>query len=155
MVLSLAHQRKEVQDAPLPNGILKGCQSGGIVLQLPVLHTESVNAGITVSLTLKSCHPNNDFLGDCPMKNKTMNPVTRTTTSSVSIFLISCLLSVSCVPSLLGQQVKIYVTSKAGDRLTLKPSLKFEKEHPYVERVFRINKQVEFQTVIGWRVLKR
>jgi glucosylceramidase len=49
-----------------------------------------------------------------------------------------------------GQEVKIFVTSKAGDRLNPKPAMKFQKDHPYVEWVFRINDGVEFQKMAGF-----
>jgi hypothetical protein len=50
----------------------------------------------------------------------------------------------------LGQEVKVYVSSKAGDRITPKPSLHFEARRGGGEPAFRINDGITYQTIAGF-----
>ena len=50
-----------------------------------------------------------------------------------------------------GQQVKVVVSSQAGDRLSAKPSLRFEEKQPSKSAaVFQINDAVTFQKIDGF-----
>jgi glucosylceramidase len=50
----------------------------------------------------------------------------------------------------IGQEVKLVISSKAGDRLTAKPPLKFEQAKPTDEAGFRIDPAATDQTIAGF-----
>ncbi len=49
-----------------------------------------------------------------------------------------------------GQEVKVYVSSKAGDRITPKASLHFEPRRGGEEPAFRIDDGITYQTIAGF-----
>ncbi len=68
--------------------------------------------------------------------------------SNVSL-LVALLIMIGRVPAS-GQQVRVYVSSKAGDRLTAKSPLRFEPRGDAQGPVFRINDAVTDQTITGF-----
>ncbi len=63
--------------------------------------------------------------------------------------LVRTILLAACALALQAQQVSVYVTSKAGDRLTAKPTLKFS-EGGVQGAAFRINPDVRYQRIDGF-----
>jgi glucosylceramidase len=63
--------------------------------------------------------------------------------------LLGVFLLVFGLPSLFGQEVKVYVSSKAGDRLTPKKSLQFSAVAPKAP-AFQVEESVKYQTVVGF-----
>jgi glucosylceramidase len=72
----------------------------------------------------------------------------RITARRIRLFLL-CVLVLSAT-GLFGQTVKVYVSSKAGDRLTAKPDLQFSDAKTASGAVFRINQSVKFQRIDGF-----
>src|SRR3989442_6126161 len=72
---------------------------------------------------------------------------------SMRCFFLAVLLMWACVATAAAQQVKVYVSSQAGDRIALKKSIRFEqrikKEQPSLP-VFRIDDRVKHQTIVGF-----
>ncbi|HEV2380449.1 MAG TPA: glycoside hydrolase family 30 protein [Terriglobia bacterium] len=62
--------------------------------------------------------------------------------------LFAILFTIALAP-LSGQEVKVYVSSKAGDRLSAKKPLRFEPAAPKVP-TFQIDDRVKYQTMIGF-----
>ena len=61
------------------------------------------------------------------------------------------LVPLMCSAEALTQEVKVVVSSKAGDRLSSKPSLRFAEEQPAQKgAVFQINDAVSFQKIDGF-----
>ena len=59
------------------------------------------------------------------------------------------LLFATALPPLFGQDVNVYVSSKAGDRLSAKPPLHFEPAAPTTP-AFQIDDSVKYQTMVGF-----
>ncbi len=55
-----------------------------------------------------------------------------------------------CLVPAFGQEVRIYVSSRAGDRITPKSPLRFEPRTESKDLVFRINDAVRYQTIAGF-----
>ncbi len=55
-----------------------------------------------------------------------------------------------CLVPAFGQEVRIYVSSQAGDRITPKSPLRFEPRTESKHLVFRINDAVRYQTIAGF-----
>ena len=72
--------------------------------------------------------------------------VLRMSLNCVLLSLLVCLGALSA----LGQEVKLYVSSKAGDRLTAKPSLKFESAAKANVPVFHIAAANKLQKMVGF-----
>jgi len=53
-------------------------------------------------------------------------------------------------PCLFGQTVKVYVSSKAGDRLSAKPDLQFSEAMTASGAIFLMNESVKFQRIDGF-----
>lgn len=58
-------------------------------------------------------------------------------------------ISPSLIPAL-GQEVEVYVSSKAGDRIAAKKPLRFEAERTAVGPNFRIDDSVTYQKIVGF-----
>jgi len=65
-------------------------------------------------------------------------------------WLLVVLVLVVCAGFAFGQEVKTYVSSKAGDRLTAKKPACFEPRSPNLEPVFRIDDAVTYQRIDGF-----
>ena len=59
------------------------------------------------------------------------------------------LLFTTALPPLWGQEVTVYVSSKAGDRLSAKTPLRFEAAAAKVPD-FQIDDSVKYQTIVGF-----
>ncbi len=64
--------------------------------------------------------------------------------------LLVALLLLACLPACFGQEVKLYVSSKAGDRIAPKKSLRFEAQQGAGHASFHINDAVTFQKIDGF-----
>ena len=67
-----------------------------------------------------------------------------------SVFLGLFLAAFLSVASAFGQEAKVYVSSKAGDRLTAKTPLQFEAQPKVKLPGFKINAAVTYQTMDGF-----
>lgn len=63
--------------------------------------------------------------------------------------LASLLLTVSLLPAF-GQDVKVYVSSSAGDRITQKPALRFVLDTQMEKPGFRLDESVVHQKIVGF-----
>jgi glucosylceramidase len=70
--------------------------------------------------------------------------------SKLSVVLSSFILLGICSSTASGQQVKVYVSSLAGDRVTPKPVLQFVPQPEGDDAAFRINDTVAYQKIVGF-----
>jgi glucosylceramidase len=66
------------------------------------------------------------------------------------VFLGLLLALLTCSAAALSQEVKVVVSSKAGDRLSVKPALHFEAKAPAKGGGFQINPAVTYQKIAGF-----
>lgn len=65
-------------------------------------------------------------------------------------YVAGVLIAGACFGPAFGQEVKIYVSSKAGDRLTPKPVARFEQQKPATVPVFLIETGDMLQSMVGF-----
>src|SRR4029077_16443930 len=82
------------------------------------------------------------------LKSLRSQPATCVGTTSRNCFSLVAFLVVFSVFSL-AQQVQVYVSSRAGDRIALKPSLHFGQGGSPTEFKFEINDSVPYQKIDG------
>ncbi len=84
------------------------------------------------------------------MNTRTCMNESRRTPRKASLCLLWVLLVGLCMGSAYGQEVKVYVSSKAGDRLTARPVVKFEEKKPTTVPEFHILTGNMLQKMVGF-----